>query len=420
MLVLPLGIHIGVSNDNLIDGRSPTRGRARSVSKKRIGSKSSSGILGEETPASTPRRPGRPRKNPVESVWINTPLKQTPPRQTTPKTKSTINPHLILTKLVVAPSRLASSTVAAATSENCSKFWIYVAVLAVVVVSAALVLSKYCEESQCKNTALWYLNWILLGAFGTIGLGNSANTWLVSLGPFIARVTSTAYICKTTGFAVDKSHVLSCPTEYYEASGVTAAQILLKVLPATLLWGFGAALAELVPYLAAALFVCGLRKTVQCEKEAPISTKLIGLIDRVKTTFGPSEALLLAAFPNPFLDTTGLLCGLFGVELGATLRALFLGKALVRSTLQASSVVLVFSKDIIEPFLAFVRRHSTGVATMLYNEISAQRQLYQQTSTVASVALHARNLVKLGVTALLVFMTMHALFVFAKYRRRSL
>merc|ERR1711976_675659 len=42
--------------------------------------------------------------------------------------------------------------------------------------------------------------WIILGVLSSVGLGTGLHTFLLYLGPFIARVTLAAYECGSTDF----------------------------------------------------------------------------------------------------------------------------------------------------------------------------------------------------------------------------
>ena len=47
---------------------------------------------------------------------------------------------------------------------------------------------------------MWYGWWVLLGVASSIGLGTGLHTFVLFLGPHIARVTLTAYECGTLSF----------------------------------------------------------------------------------------------------------------------------------------------------------------------------------------------------------------------------
>ena len=58
--------------------------------------------------------------------------------------------------------------------------------------------SKFLHDS--KGQFLWGLYWIWLGILSSVGLGTGLHTFLLFLGPFIAKVTLAAYECGSTDF----------------------------------------------------------------------------------------------------------------------------------------------------------------------------------------------------------------------------
>ncbi|KAJ1674490.1 hypothetical protein EV182_003174, partial [Spiromyces aspiralis] len=49
---------------------------------------------------------------------------------------------------------------------------------------------------------VWYAYWVFLGILSSIGLGAGLHTFVLFLGPHIARVTMSAYKCGSLDFAV--------------------------------------------------------------------------------------------------------------------------------------------------------------------------------------------------------------------------
>lgn len=172
-----------------------------------------------------------------------------------------------------------------------------------------------------------YLYWAYLGLVNFYTFG--ANTWISHLAPFIARVSSTAYVCKTTSFSTADLNKFSCPKDDSLKSSVGVCAILMKVALEVLSWGLGEALAEIVPFAVATAFVATLSKS-----KGPISAKLSKYIGVIKSNFGPAEAFVLASFPNPLFELTGLLSGLSGLSIAQFALSILLGKVLVRGLIQ--------------------------------------------------------------------------------------
>jgi hypothetical protein len=53
---------------------------------------------------------------------------------------------------------------------------------------------------QLKNSAYWYGYWVFLGILSSVGLGTGLHTFVLYLGPFIAKVTLAAQECGTLDF----------------------------------------------------------------------------------------------------------------------------------------------------------------------------------------------------------------------------
>ncbi len=53
-----------------------------------------------------------------------------------------------------------------------------------------------------QQNIFWYLYWVALGIASSIGLGTGLHTFLLFLGPHIAKVTIVAFECGSTDFDV--------------------------------------------------------------------------------------------------------------------------------------------------------------------------------------------------------------------------
>lgn len=102
-----------------------------------------------------------------------------------------------------------------------------------------------------QTTTVWYSRWVILGILSSIGLGTGAHTFLLFLGPFIARVTTAAYICRSLSFPLFGLESLLCPAGIYEKKDIAFWMILNKIKWESFAWGLGTAIGELPPYLMA-------------------------------------------------------------------------------------------------------------------------------------------------------------------------
>jgi hypothetical protein len=98
--------------------------------------------------------------------------------------------------------------------------------------------------------------WILLGVASSIGLGTGLHTFVLYLGPHIAKVTLAASEC--TYFPQmypskwEFTDFLPCTAPVTDDSqGVSFWSILLNVQIEAFMWGLGTAIGELPPYFMA-------------------------------------------------------------------------------------------------------------------------------------------------------------------------
>ena len=368
--------------------------KARSASKKRSGLGRSASLLEDGPKHGTPRR-GRPHKAPLMDEWISTPLRhessklaKSSPRHLTPTTHA----------------RLSSAKTAAPAKLNLPRsLGLGVLVAAIAMLAVPFLLKTPCLDAYCQKAA-WYARWAALGFVGCLW----SNTWLKNLGPFIARVASSAYVCKSTALNVlSMIGAIACPKEPYVRSDVGPLGILAKVSGESASWGLGGVVAELVPYLLATVFVKALKAHSQHSVHAQ---RLMALVRRVRKNFGPKLAVLFAAFPHPLVEATGLLGGLAGLPCVPTLGALLAGTVVLRCGIQALLVISIYSKAFLDPLLAFVKdKVSPRAAQALYHLVTEQRNQYQQPPASGDAMGLVRTSLNMVNLSVLVFMAVYSL-----------
>ncbi|KAJ1981165.1 hypothetical protein H4R34_002172 [Dimargaris verticillata] len=239
------------------------------------------------------------------------------------------------------------------------------------------------------GVALWYTYWVLLGVASSIGLGAGLHTFVLFLGPHIVEVTLTAYECNHFDFDVRGPNSFVCHNS--PLTTITTWGILQKVVWASLFWGAGTAIGELPPYFMARAAALSGRKnpeldalnTLQGETTHGLSLKARALLAvyNMLQRLGFFGIFLFASIPNPLFDLAGITCGHFLVPFPTFFGATFLGKSVVKSTIQTLMVILIFSKDSLDTFLHVLGRILPALHDLVENAIRKQMLALQHKDT---------------------------------------
>eukprot|EP00026_Physarum_polycephalum_P008038 Phypoly_transcript_08114.p1 GENE.Phypoly_transcript_08114~~Phypoly_transcript_08114.p1 ORF type:complete len:390 (+),score=55.10 Phypoly_transcript_08114:68-1237(+) len=186
--------------------------------------------------------------------------------------------------------------------------------------------------------------WVGLGVLSSIGLGTGLHTFVLYLGPYIAKVTLTATECNTINFDETGPNSFVCPPG--EGSGVTYWEILQKVQMEALLWGIGTAIGELPPYFVARTArLSGLRLEEEEETSNSIISRLKNYVPSIVNNLGFFAILAFASIPNPLFDLAGITCGHCLVPFWKFFGATLIGKAFIKAHIQTIFVITVFHKE---------------------------------------------------------------------------
>jgi hypothetical protein len=79
--------------------------------------------------------------------------------------------------------------------------------------------------------------------------------------------------------------------------------------------------------------------------------------------------LLLASIPNPLFDLAGFLCGHFLIPFGVFFGACFIGKAIVKVSIQSFFVIFCFSQHQVDSILKALKGFSPKLQTIMQNAI---------------------------------------------------
>ena len=233
--------------------------------------------------------------------------------------------------------------------------------------------------------------WLTLGVLSSVGLGTGLHTFVLYLGPYIAKTTLAVTECNTLDVALSGPEAFLCPTHNLSLRSlapITFFGLLLKVAPAALLWGAGTAMGELPPYFVSRAATLSGQKLAELdalteidEHSNPASPASgastagahhpavhLSLADRGKLLiyhalqrYGFWAIVVFASIPNPLFDLAGLACGHFLIPFWTFFGATVLGKAVIKAQMQTAVVIVAFNRERLE---AVVQALENNVAAL--------------------------------------------------------
>ncbi|XP_072934353.1 vacuole membrane protein 1 isoform X2 [Epargyreus clarus] len=236
--------------------------------------------------------------------------------------------------------------------------------LALIVLSVGTAVSYYVNGPHqayvhiVVSTLAWWGWWVVLGVCSSVGLGTGLHTFLLYLGPHIARVTLAAYECGALNFpSPPYPNDIICPTELDPQSAVSIWNIMAKVRIESMMWGMGTALGELPPYFmarAARLSGGGVAELAQNDDSRTGRAKV--MVQKLVQRVGFAGILACASIPNPLFDLAGLTCGHFLVPFWTFFGATLLGKAVIKMHIQKMFVIIAFNETLVGQVLSWVEK----------------------------------------------------------------
>ena len=221
---------------------------------------------------------------------------------------------------------------------------------------------KYVEIIDEK--VIWCSYWVFLGILSSIGLGSGLHTFVLYLGPHIAKVTLAAYECGTLDFQKPPyPHEIKCPVESPSISNVDIFSIMSKVRLEAFMWGMGTAIGELPPYFMARtarlsgenINLNEKSTTGKKKKSHDNESKWKEKIEAFVTKAGFFGILACASIPNPLFDLAGITCGYSLIPFWTFFGATLIGKAVIKMMIQKLFVIVAFSEEHFEAFLKFFK-----------------------------------------------------------------
>ncbi|KAI8928555.1 hypothetical protein BC831DRAFT_447708 [Entophlyctis helioformis] len=239
-----------------------------------------------------------------------------------------------------------------------------------------------------ESLFMWYGWWIGLGIASSIGLGTGLHTFMLFLAPFIAETAFAAYSCQSLNFATRGPQSFVCPTSpASDAAAITIWTIAHKVRLETFFWGLGTAIGELPPYFVArAAAVAGkddpefasIERILEKDPNTRnVSERAQIIMHNIVTNLGFFGILLCASVPNPLFDLAGIICGHFSIPFATFFGATVIGKSIIKSNIQAISVVIVFSEEFREALLATLRDRIPFLHSIVERTIESQASKFR-------------------------------------------
>ncbi|XP_050677334.1 vacuole membrane protein 1 isoform X2 [Leptidea sinapis] len=215
---------------------------------------------------------------------------------------------------------------------------------------------RYVQEAVI--TLSWCGWWVILGVCSSVGLGTGLHTFLLYLGPHIARVTLAAYECGGLNFpSPPYPNDIICPPEIDPKSVVSIWNIMSKVRVECMMWGMGTALGELPPYfMARAARLSGGAVAEIMEKDESRTGRAKAMVQNLVQRVGFAGILACASIPNPLFDLAGLTCGHFLVPFWTFFGATLLGKAVIKMHIQKMFVIIAFNETLVGQVLSWVEK----------------------------------------------------------------
>ena len=192
-----------------------------------------------------------------------------------------------------------------------------------------------------NNYIIYTLYWIGLGILSTIGFGTGIHTGVFFLFPYILSIKDTAIECNSTNFNLLGENKFICHQNTNENT-IPNLQIFYKTLVPTLLWGIGSSLGEIPPYYLASL--------AKNEMYTSNNTYIQLYYDKVvyyMNKYSFMTIMLLACWPNVTFDMCGIASGYCGVSMYTFITATIIGKAFIKSPIEAYVILFFYDKDYI-------------------------------------------------------------------------
>jgi len=244
------------------------------------------------------------------------------------------------------------------------------------------------HRKEVKEFGIFAAWWIGLGIASSVGLGTGLHTFVLYLGPYMAKVTMAANECNSIPVFVPNRWTYESFAPCQKWTGeptIGILEIYTALSIEAFLWGLGTAIGELPPYFVAKAASLAGRKheelieiETEIKENSSIFDKLKGLLYSALKKYAFIVVLLCASIPNPLFDLAGLTCGHFLIPFWTFFGATFIGKALIKVSIQSFFVIIMFSVHTVSRLIKLAGSIIPSAEEFLTVELEKQkRKLYE-------------------------------------------
>ncbi|XP_044739184.1 vacuole membrane protein 1 isoform X2 [Chrysoperla carnea] len=251
---------------------------------------------------------------------------------------------------------------------NYGKKLLYYRTRVLLIILVVSILTYSLSSEHYLKCLTWSLYWIGLGILSSVGFGTGLHTFILYLGPHIAKVTLAAYECNALNFpSPPYPDEIICPDNPDLSNPPSILSIMAKVRVEAMLWGAGTALGELPPYfMARAARLSGtpseeeedLIEFQELQRKQNENPESLTFVEKLKTSVeilvrkvGFFGILAAASIPNPLFDLAGMTCGHFLIPFWTFFGATLIGKAIIKMHIQKLGVIIAFNEVLVEKFI---------------------------------------------------------------------
>ncbi|CAK61214.1 unnamed protein product (macronuclear) [Paramecium tetraurelia] len=251
-----------------------------------------------------------------------------------------------------------------------SKFWHIIGFLTLVVIAPRFVEGEHQGlVRQADEIAYFMLYWLVLGIMSSVGLGTGLHTFVLYLGPHIAKTTIQAYECNALPLFVPSKYAtqyVECPKE---ATGITMFDIIRQVYFETVLFGIGTAISCCI----------GLTRNWKIR----LSIYLIFRFLYAQNEIAYLQQIIEKCIPycdvmcinsKSLICLAGITCGHFLISFWTFFGATVLGKAFIKMHIQLPMTVFVFSQEPVKALLNLIQKYIPFIYQFLSDLLDKQRQ----------------------------------------------